>query len=328
MVNKYSKAQPVSVAVVGARGYAGLELAKLLLNHPFAKLETVFATREFSLSNELLLKKAESVKCLTDSEIMTHLADVVFLCTPTEVSAELAPKIVQAGKTVIDLSGAHRYGGEPAEYGLSPYCGPKKSNTKLIANPGCYATAVELALIPLLRHGLIDPDTLAIDAKSGTTGAGRKAQEGQLFAEVDGECLPYRVGQHQHLPEICSAVKAFTGVEIDPHFVTHLLPTKRGIECAIFATAKTDKLADIEKAYQAEYGGYPLVKHGPKYDRLARLSLVVGTPNTHISYQLVGRKLYVFSVLDNLLKGAASQAIENFNRWLDLPVTETLHTEA
>lgn len=328
MVNKYSKAQPVSVAVVGARGYSGLELSKYLLNHPSAKLEAVFATREFSLADELLWDKAKGVKCLTDADLFNNLADVVFLCTPADVSAELAPKILKAGKTVIDLSHAHRFTPMAAEYGLSPFCGPRKTEGRLIANPGCYATAVEMALIPLLRHDLIEIDTLAIDAKSGTTGAGRKAAESQLFAEVDGECLPYRVGHHQHLPEIKTAVKTFAGVDIDPHFVTHLLPTKRGIETAIFAKAKTDDIRDIQKAFDQEFAGYPLVRHGTDYDRLARLSKVVGTPMTHISYQMTGRKLYLFSVLDNLLKGAASQAVENFNRCLDLPVHHTLHTEA
>lgn len=111
---------------------------------------------------------------------------------------------------------------------------------------------------------------------------------------------------------------------IDPHFVTHLLPVKRGLECTVFATAKTSSIKDIAAAFTAEYSGYPLVKHGENYERLAKLSHVVHTPYTHISYQLIGKKLYVFSVLDNLMKGAASQAVENLNRWLDLPLTFSL----
>jgi N-acetyl-gamma-glutamyl-phosphate reductase len=334
MVNKYSdpKTPKISTSIVGARGYSGLELAKLLLKHPAVKLETAFATREFSLEKELMLDEAATVGCFTDEQMDGRLADIVFLATPNEVSAELAPKLVKQGKTVIDLSGAFRchtpsvdasLQSSDIQYGLVPFCGPKK-NVKLISNPGCYATAVQMALIPLLKHNVIETDSIAIDAKSGTTGAGRKAAENQLFAEVDQECLPYRVGVHQHLPEITKYIEQYAGAAIEPHFVTHLLPVKRGIECAVFATSKTTNIKDITAAFAAEYSSYPLVKFGEDYARLAKLSHVVNTPYTHISYQLVGKKLYVFSVLDNLMKGAASQAVENLNRLLDLPVTYSM----
>jgi len=330
MVHKYSGTKS-TVSIVGARGYAGLELARILLSHAAVELKTAFATREFSLKNELMLDSAANVQCLTDDQIMQNLSDIMFLATPTEVSLDLAPQLLKRGKTVIDLSGAFRMESEAptAEYGLAPfYIGPAASSRpgygRLISNPGCYATAVQLALIPLLKHGLIETNSIAIDAKSGTTGAGRKAAENQLFAEVEGECLPYRVGVHQHLPEITKYIEKYSGQAIEPHFVTHLLPAKRGIECAVFATAKTTNIKDIAGAYHAEYAGYPLVRHGEDYSRLAKLSHVVHTPYTHISYQLVGKKLYVFSVLDNLLKGAASQAVENLNRLLDLPLTHSL----
>lgn len=336
MVHKYSH-NKTSVSIIGARGYAGLELARLLLSHAAVKLETAFATREFSLQDELMLESAAQVACLTDDQIMHHLADVNFLATPAEISSEIAPAIVAKGKTVIDLSGAFRLtqsgsGREASrvagDYRLVPFCGPQAmSSASLICNPGCYATAVQMALIPLLKHDLIALEGVAIDAKSGTTGAGRKAVESQLFAEVDGECMPYRVGVHQHLPEIITYIEKYSGRRIDPHFVTHLLPTRRGIECAVFATAKTTNLKDIAAAYHAEYHNYPLLRHGADYTRLAKLSHVVGTPYTHISYQLVGQKLYVFTVLDNLLKGAASQAVENLNLLLDLPVHFALRKE-
>lgn len=330
-----SKTTPTTVSIVGARGYSGLELAKLLLHHPYVELTHCFATREFSLSQDILDSKAKTVRCLQDDQVMNHLTDVVFLATPAEVSLELAPKIMAAGKTVIDLSGAFRlkkndnkkwYGFEgadksllaQAEYGLAPFCGPKAPETKLTANPGCYATAISLALVPLLKHDLIEASSLVIDAKSGTTGAGRKANENQLFAEVDGECLPYKVGQHQHLPEIQETVEKFSGVAIDPHFVTHLLPVKRGILASIFAKAKTTNIKDIEAAFEKEYANYSLVRHGSNVSQLAKLQNVVGTPFTHISYTLIENKLYLFSTIDNLLKGAASQAVENLNRHLDL----------
>ena len=326
----------ISASVVGARGYAGVELARLLLRHPGVNLTHCFATQEFSLANEVMHPKAESVTCLSEAQIMRNLTDVVFLATPAEVSITLAPQILAKGKRVIDLSGAFRlktsdtrkwYGFEQtaveelkhADYGLVPFCGPLKKKTKLIANPGCYATAISLALIPLIKRGLVDVSNLTIDAKSGTTGAGRKANEGTLFSEVDGECLPYKVGKHQHLPEIQETVAAFSGVQIEPHFATHLLPVKTGIVASIYAKSTTTDIADIQKAFTGEYANYLLVRHGTEVNKLARLKNVVGTPYCHISYELVGNKLYVFSLIDNLLKGAASQAVENLNRVMDLP---------
>lgn len=328
--------QMTSVSIVGARGYSGIELSKLLLKHPFVQFKNAFATENFQLSDEILDTKAATIACFSQQDLMTNLTDVIFLATPAEVSLKLAPQILEAGKTVIDLSGAFRlkkndyakwYGfmhtaneyAQHADYGLMPFCGPAKPSTHLITNPGCYATAISLALIPLLQNDLIHVDGVVIDAKSGTTGAGKKAAVNLLFSEVDGECLPYRVGKHQHTPEIVEAVENYSGKTIDPHFTTSLLATKRGIVAGIYAQAKTSNIEDIENAYQMSFKDYPLVRHGREVSKYARLANVVNTPFTHISYELVGNKLYVFSAIDNLLKGAASQAVENLNRLLDLP---------
>ncbi|NJL25180.1 MAG: N-acetyl-gamma-glutamyl-phosphate reductase [Calothrix sp. SM1_5_4] len=308
--------------------------------HPRVTLTHCFATREFSLADELMDARAADVVCMTDEHIdehiMDNLGDIVFLATPAETSLRLAPRILHEGKTVIDLSGAFRlrehdyetwYGFRhtefellrEADYGVVPYCGPARPETRLIANPGCFATAVTLALIPLLKHGLVEPRGLVIDAKSGTTGGGRKASENLLFSEVSEDCLPYRVGRHQHWPEIREATLRHTGQEPDAHFATHLLPVRRGIIAGIYAKTKATGLDEIAAAYEAEYGAYPLVRHGRDVSRLAKLTSVTRTPYTHISYALSDGKLYVFSVIDNLMKGAASQAIENLNRVLDLP---------
>lgn len=345
MMHKYeSQPAPVTASLVGARGYTGLELAKLLLKHPHVKFAAAYASSPFSLSDDLLGSQIDGVACRTESTLDQDQSDIVFLATPAEVSLKWAPKLLAQGKKVVDLSGAFRlkkndyrtwYGFEHdqpttlacADYGLCPAASALSAKTSLVANPGCYATAISLALIPLLKDGLIESENLVIDAKSGTTGGGRKAAENLLFSEVAGECLPYKVGKHQHLPEIQEAVAHFAGADIDPHFTTHLLPVKRGIVASIYATAKTTDLAEIAHAFDKHYGEHRLIKHGRKINQLAALKHVIHTPFTHISYELVGRKLYVFSTIDNLMKGAASQAIENLNRLLDVPMSTGLTME-
>ena len=329
----------ISCSIVGARGYAGLELARLLLQHPNAELTFCFATSEFLLTDFLTSPKAAKVVCLKDSEILANLTDVVFLATPAEVSLKLAPLILARGKKVIDLSGAFRlkdhdyktwYGFDhlessllaSASYGLSPWVGPAKSEN-LIANPGCFATAVTMALIPVLKENVIESENIVIDAKSGSSGGGKKASENLLFTEVDGECLPYKIGKHQHQPEIVEAVAQFSGKKIDAHFTTSLLPVRRGIIAGIYARLQKGKsLEDVEVAFAKSYGDYPLVGFGATAKNPALLSLkkVVGTGKTHISYEVVGDKLYLFSCIDNLLKGAASAAVENLNRFSDIPL--------
>lgn len=339
MMHKYdAKNPPISAAIVGARGYTGLELAKLLLVHPAVSLAECYATKGFSLAEELGDAKALAVQCHAQESLVDSQVSLVFLATPAEVSMELAPKLLAQGKTVIDLSGAFRlkkhdykswYAMDHAEpallksahYGLVPWAIPSSKN-KLIANPGCYATAIAMALIPLLKNKLIKPDQIMIDAKSGTSGAGKKAAENLLFTEVEGNCLPYRVGRHQHTPEIIETVEMFSGVEIDPHFSTHLLPVKRGIIAGIYAVSTGASKSEILAAYKLAYADYPLVQVGDLAlsNKNASLSRVAGTPKTHLLVEQVKEKIYVYSVIDNLLKGAASQAVENMNQLMDVPI--------
>lgn len=333
---------PITVSVVGARGYTGLETVKQLLRHPFAKLTHAFATNDFSLSQYMQNKKITDVKCLAEKELMNHLTDVVFLATPAEASMKLAPEILNHGKKVIDLSGAFRlkksdyqkwYGFtheqndllQSANYGLVPFA--NFSSSPLVANPGCYASSVLMALIPLIKKDLVQTETIVIDAKSGTTGGGKKASENLLFTEVEGECLPYKIGKHQHLPEIIEAVESFTGVTINPFFTTHLLPTRRGILSSMYMKVKPGVTVEqVHEAYAHVYANNPLVFFAESsiQPQLLSLKKVVGTAHTHLSYHLKGDQLFLFSTIDNLLKGAASQAIENFNRLYDLPLATGL----
>jgi N-acetyl-gamma-glutamyl-phosphate reductase len=331
------------VAIFGARGYSGLELARILLRHPAVKLTNCYATEaEWNLYDLLPVEEAKSVSCVGSTHQDWNSFETAFLALPAEASQKLAFELVAAGKRVIDLSGGFRLSPEeytkwyghsvasqsemPSFYGLVPWSEPPQ-DAKIIANPGCFATSVLMALIPLLRANLVNPESLVIDSKSGTTGAGKKAAENLLFSEVDGECLPYRVGRHQHLPEMIRYAEKFSGVKIDPHFCTHLLPVRRGIISSIYATLSTSgetrekSLEKITEAYAKAYQDYSLVDFGVAKDSLLSLKQVVGTARTRIAFEVSGDKLFVFSLIDNLLKGAASQAVENMNRLLDLPVS-------
>lgn len=347
-MNKYADQKNLTCSIVGARGYSGLELTRLLLKHPKVDLKSCFATSAFNLSDYLPLQGISSIQCLPDSELFNNLTDIVFLATPAEVSLELTHKLRQLGKTVIDVSGAFRlkkhsytewYGFSHTDeknlkasfYGLVPFASADNKDIQLIANPGCYATAISMALIPLIKHNVINEQSIVVDAKSGTSGAGKKPTENMLFTEVDGECLPYKVGRHQHYPEIVEAIELYAHKKIDFHFTTSLLPTRRGIIAGIYARLSEGKtIDDVHACFDNEFKNYPLVSHQliSKQPSLLSLKKVVGTGQTHISYEVRDNKLYVFSTIDNLLKGAASQAVENMNHILGLtPYTGLDHLE-
>jgi N-acetyl-gamma-glutamyl-phosphate reductase len=343
-------AVPLKVAVVGARGYSGLELFRILLQHPHVGQITLGINEQlFDLENlvpESLTKPvdAKPVNQLIEEASQYHL---FFLATPAEVSMELAPQLLNSNIKVIDLSGAFRLS-EPtlyqkwynidhssvellpkAHFGLSPLS--QNNNAQLIANPGCYATSVLMAIVPLIKEGILDPKNIVIDAKSGTTGAGKKASENLLFSEIDGECLPYRISKHQHLPEICEHVFKLTGQIIEPMFATSLLPVRRGIISGIYGNLLNRvNIEDVTGAYNKYYSNYPLIKFAPaeKAPHILSLKRVVGSAKTQIGYVIdqcsTGQRIYLYSSIDNLLKGAASQAIENMNYLWGWPIESGL----
>ena len=311
------------VAVIGATGYAGAELAAILGRHPHADVTGLFGS-DFTL--DALAEAAP---------------EAVFLAVPNEVSAALAPKLVDAGMRVIDLSGAFRlrdaalyprwYGFahakpallEDAVYGLTEWCNGDLKKARLVANPGCYTTSLLLALRPITY--LIDRTQAVIcDSKSGVSGAGKKSDLAFSFSELFGNFKAYGVGTHRHEPEIRQGLHL--GDRATLVFVPHLLPTVRGILSTIhvgFTRAITAE--EMTQIYTAAYGSAPFVRVLPA-GQLPELKSVVGKPHAEIGFTLLqgGRRAVIVSVIDNLLKGAASQAVQNFNRMYGYAETEGL----
>lgn len=302
------------VAIAGATGYAGQELEKILSHHPHAEIVASYSSSSFSLEALVAAKP-----------------DVAFLATPNETSAEIAPAILDAGIKVIDLSGAFRLG-EPglypswygfdhprpsllkeAVYGLPELCNGELKKARLVANPGCYPTSILLALRPLTF--ILDRDQPVIcDSKSGVSGAGKKADVAYSFAELFGNFKAYGVGKHRHEPEIRQGLKL--GERTSLVFVPHLLPTVRGIYSTMHvAFAHPVTAEELQATYAEAYAEAPFVRVLPA-GKVPELKDVVNTPYAEIGFTLLqgGKRAVIVSVIDNLLKGAASQAVQNFNR--------------
>lgn len=262
---------------------------------------------------------------------------VALLATPARTSAELAPRLLEVGARVVDLSGAFRLP-DPAEferwYGFAHPCPhlltearyglPEllavPADTRLVANPGCYATASIMVVAPLLTGGLlVESAPIVIDGKSGTTGAGRSANEALLHAEVTENLRPYRVGKHQHTPEIERAVGMVAERPVRVSFTAHLIPMRRGILVSAYCVARPEVTdAAVAEAYARAYAGRPLVR---RVDRPPETAAVRDTNGVEIGATVDARTgvLCAFGAIDNLVKGAAGQAVQNLNRLLGLP---------
>jgi N-acetyl-gamma-glutamyl-phosphate reductase len=302
------------VAIAGATGYTGAELEKILARHPHAEVVAAFSSGSFSLD------------ALFDAR-----PEIVFLATPNEVSAEIVPTILDAGMKVIDLSGAFRLG-EPslypswygfthtrpellgeAVYGLSEWCNGELKTARLVANPGCYPTSILLALRPL-TYLLDRTQPVICDSKSGVSGAGKKADVAYSFSELFGNFKAYGIGQHRHEPEIRQGLHL--GERASLVFVPHLLPIVRGIYSTMHvAFTSAVSAEELTELYAESYANAPFVRMLPA-GQIPELKSVVNTPYAEIGFQLLqgGRRAVVVSAIDNLLKGAASQAVQNFNR--------------
>ena len=333
---------PRNIAVIGVTGYTGFELATLLLRHPAISTPTFYVreTNGFHCLSQLfpqLRARGEApLRPLSLEAIVSSDAGTAFLATPHEVSAELAPKLLDAGLRVIDLSGAFRFSSaetftswynlpaphadrlDEAVYGMPEFYADRVRDAKLVANPGCYATSVILALRPLSQAGLLSSSqNVVCDCKSGASGAGKDPRRDLHFVEVDENLRAYNLFSHRHTPEITE----HTGLpESQVIFTTHLLPVARGILSTIYVSLETKQTPEsIEDLYREFFAAKPMVRIWAA-GKLPELQHVANTNFCDIGFALdtTGKRLVLVSCLDNLGKGAAGQAVQNLNLMLGI----------
>jgi N-acetyl-gamma-glutamyl-phosphate reductase len=339
------------IAVVGASGYTGVELLRLLSQHPEAEL-TMVTSRQYagqkvaevfpSLSGSLELTFAD-----VDPVSLAGSADIVFTAVPHQTAMAMVPGLLDAGCRVIDLSADFRIK-EPsvyeewyqkhtakdlldqAVYGLPELFRKQIPTARLIANPGCYPTSIALALAPLLEKPLIDPRTIIADSKSGASGAGRSAKVDTLYCEVNEGFKAYGVPRHRHTPEIEQTLSLVSGEKIIVSFTPHLLPVNRGILSTCYANVMADVSPDaLHEVFVNRYATEPFVRVLPR-GILPNISQVNGSNYCDLGLSFDERtgRVIVVAVIDNLVKGAAGQAIQNMNLMLGLPEGSGLNIPA
>ncbi|MGD9580103.1 MAG: N-acetyl-gamma-glutamyl-phosphate reductase [Vampirovibrionia bacterium] len=329
----------IKVGIVGASGYSGVELVKLLLAHPEVEISFVSGTQRVAGKHIVeihpsLRNLIDLTFLLTDVDyIINSDVDCVFLATPNETSLELVPLLMKnSDKKIIDLSGSFRfndaslypeyYGFEndntdilaQAVYGLPEINKAAIREARLLANPGCYPTSVILALAPLLKAGLIDTSQkIIIDSKSGVTGAGRQPTENTHYVEANESMKAYKVHGHRHEPEIVQELSIAASVDVKATFTPHLLPVNRGILSTIYAQIKQDISSDdIQDQLEQFYKVEKFVRVLPS-GLLPEIKYVANTNFCDIGFSVRESDLILVSCIDNLLKGASSQAVQNLN---------------
>ncbi|MFH1800662.1 MAG: N-acetyl-gamma-glutamyl-phosphate reductase [Candidatus Omnitrophota bacterium] len=333
----------LNCAVLGATGYTGAELTKLLLAHPHVRVSLLTTRQEKPIAlRDILPSVAKDITLEITPysfDAVKKKADVVFLCLPHTEAMTAAEQFLAAGKVVIDLSADFRlrdrriyekwYGVNhvapqylsKAVYGLCEVYREKIKKADLIANPGCYPTGPSLALIPLLKKRLIDPKSIIINAASGVSGAGKKLVTATHFCEVSENYSAYKVNRHQHTPEIEQMLSAAAGKPVKITFVPHLLPLNRGILATIYAqtTARGTETA-IRRTLESAYKKAPFVRIKPagQYPSLRDVQCT-NFCDVGVSVQEETGRVVIITAIDNLVKGAAGQAVQNMNLRFGFP---------
>lgn len=323
----------IRVGIVGGTGYTGVELLRLLARHPDVELTSITSRGDAgkpvadmfpSLRGHVSLAFSDPAQAGLDK------CDVVFFATPNGVAMHQVPALLESGVKVIDLAADFRLKDEAAwekwygmahacpdvlaeaVYGLPEVNRERIRGARIIANPGCYPTAVQLGFLPLVEAGVVDLDGLIADAKSGVSGAGRKAEVHALFSEAADNFKAYGVGGHRHLPEIRQGLEAVAGRDVGLTFVPHLTPLIRGIHATLYARLTGD--CDIQSLYEERYRGERFVDVMPSGSHPETRSVRASNMCRIAVHRPQGSDVVVvLSVIDNLVKGAAGQAVQNMN---------------
>lgn len=324
----------IKIGIIGGTGYTGVELLRLLATHPQAELRAITSRGEAGKKVSDLfpsLRGHVDRAFVAPEQAALTQCDLVFSATPNGVAMQHARELLKAGVRVVDIAADFRlknpavweqwYGVahacpellEEAVYGLPEVNRDQIRKARLVANPGCYPTAVQLGFLPLLEAQVIDPSNLIADAKSGVSGAGRKAEVHTLLAEAADSMKAYGVAAHRHWPEICQGLEVATGKKVGLTFVPHLAPMIRGIHATLYARL-TKPDVDVQQLFEARYANEPFVDVMPAGSHPETRS-VRGANMCRIAVHRPrgGDTVVVLSVIDNLVKGAAGQAVQNMN---------------
>ena len=327
----------VKAGIIGASGYTGAELARILCNHPEVEI-SVATSRQYAGQplSDIYPNLRIKINVVCENHPVDELcqrADIFFTAVPHKTAMDLVPVLLAAGKKVIDLSADFRLRDvtvyeqwyqphssshllKEAVYGLPELYRQDIAGCRLVANPGCYPTSIILGLAPLLKAGAIQPQTIIADSKSGTSGAGRTAQTGTLFCEVHDGFQPYKVGRaHRHTPEIEQELSELAGLAVNVTFTPHLLPIARGILSTVYASlAPGFNQKDISVLYREQYGAESFIRL-LKDDVFPATQFVRGSNFCDISFKIdpATQRIIIMSAIDNIVKGASGQAVQNMN---------------
>ena len=334
----------IKIGIIGGTGYTGIELLRILAQHPQAQLVAITSRKEAGMAvADMFPSLRGSVSLAYSDPASTDLTrcDAVFFATPNAVAMAHAAALLDSGTRVIDLSADFRirdvaeweqwYGTRHAApgligqavYGLPEVNRARIRTARLVANPGCYPTAVQLGFLPLVEGGIVDLDHLIADAKSGVSGAGRKAETNMLFSEASDNFKAYGVNGHRHWPEIRQGLADVAGRPVGLTFVPHLTPMIRGIHATLYARIVLGAGSDtsfFQKLYQNRYAAEPFVDVLPAGSHPDTRSVrAANVCRIAVHRPHGGDTLVVLSVIDNLVKGAAGQAVQNMNIMFGLP---------
>ncbi len=340
----------IRVGIIGATGYAGADLVRILLGHKEARIiwygSRSYVGEDFANVYRNMFRIADAACMDENMEELAKQADVIFTATPQGFCASLISEEILSEAKVIDLSADFRLKDakiyeewyqiphaapqflDEAVYGLCEINREKIKGARLIANPGCYPTCSILSIYPLLKEGLIDPSTIIIDAKSGTSGAGRSAKTDNLFCEVNENIKAYGVTTHRHTPEIEEQLGYAAGKPVTVNFTPHLVPMNRGILVTAYASL-TEQVTyeDVKAVYDRYYEKEEFVRVLPK-DICPETRWVKGSNYTDVNFKIDPRtnRVIMMGAMDNLVKGAAGQAVQNMNLLFGLDEGEGLRT--